>query len=30
MSRNEPMRDLERTANLRYLWDREFIMECLG
>lgn len=29
-ARNELMRDLESTANLRYVWDRTFTMECLG
>lgn len=29
-ARNELMKDLERTANMRYVWDRVFILECLG
>lgn len=29
-ARNELMRDLEKTANLRYVWDRYYLMECLG
>ena len=29
-ARNEMMKDLERTANLRYVWDKLFLMECLG
>ena len=29
-ARNELMKDLERTANLRYVWDKTYTMECLG
>lgn len=28
--RNQLMSDLERTANGRYVWDRYYVMECLG
>tara|TARA_Y100000401_G_scaffold100352_1_gene89171 strand:- start:495 stop:926 length:432 start_codon:yes stop_codon:yes gene_type:complete len=29
-ARNELMKDLERTANGRYVWDKFYVMECLG
>lgn len=29
-ARESLMADLERAANGRYVWDRVFIMECLG